>query len=119
MLLRVFKKFFPVLPAPFLFVAAGIIIVYVFDLGKSGMNLVGSIPSGFPSIGIPSFDLSETGDLFIKSLGIVLISYCSFMLTNKSFAAKNGYQINANQDLYALGFANISSGLSGFCDKRS
>ena len=34
------------------------------------------------------------------------------MLTNKSFAAKNGYQINANQDLYALGFANISSGLS-------
>lgn len=111
-LLRVFKKFFPVLPAPFLFVAAGIIIVYVFDLGKSGMNLVGSIPAGFPSIGIPSFDLSETGDLFIKSLGIVLISYCSFMLTNKSFAAKNGYQINANQDLYSLGFANISSGLS-------
>ncbi len=111
-LLRVFKKFLPVLPAPFLFVAAGIIIVYVFDLGKSGMNLVGSIPSGFPSIGIPAFDLSETGDLFVKSLGIVLISYCSFMLTNKSFAAKNGYQINANQDLYALGFANISSGLS-------
>ncbi|MBK6539312.1 MAG: SulP family inorganic anion transporter [Ignavibacteria bacterium] len=111
-LLRVFKKFLPVLPAPFLFVAAGIIIVYVFDLGKSGMSLVGSIPSGFPSIGIPAFDLSETGDLFVKSLGIVLISYCSFMLTNKSFAAKNGYQINANQDLYALGFANISSGLS-------
>ncbi|MBK6771458.1 MAG: SulP family inorganic anion transporter [Ignavibacteria bacterium] len=111
-LLRVFKKFLPVLPAPFLFVAAGIIIVYLFDLGKSGMSLVGSIPSGFPSIGIPAFDLSETGDLFVKSLGIVLISYCSFMLTNKSFAAKNGYQINANQDLYALGFANISSGLS-------
>ena len=78
---------------------------YAHWLGKE-------LPSGFPSIGIPAFDLSETGDLFVKSLGIVLISYCSFMLTNKSFAAKNGYQINANQDLYALGFANISSGLS-------
>lgn len=111
-LLRLFKKFFPVLPAPFLFVAAGIMIVYIFDLGKSGMNLVGSIPSGFPDIGIPVFDLSEAGGLFVKSLGIVLISYCSFMLTNKSFAEKNGYRINANQDFYALGLSNISSALS-------
>lgn len=44
--------------------------------------------------------------------GIALVSYCSAMLTARSFAAKNHYEIDASQDFIALGVANLTAGLS-------
>lgn len=111
-MLRIFKRFIPKIPAPLFVVIAGIAVVYFMGLDKEGVRIVGSIPAGLPEFGIPDVDLGSAGELVMDALGIVLISYCSFMLTNKSFAAKNRYDIDANQDFYALGIANISSGLS-------
>jgi MFS superfamily sulfate permease-like transporter len=45
-------------------------------------------------------------------MGITLVSYCSAMLTARSFAARNHYEIDANQDFIALGAANLAAGLS-------
>ena len=51
-----------------------------------------------------------------SAAGVAVLTFCSAMATSRSFAAKNGYTINANRDFVALGLANISSGLTqGFC----
>ncbi|HQY21837.1 MAG TPA: SulP family inorganic anion transporter [Ignavibacteria bacterium] len=110
--LRVFKKYFNKIPAPLFAAIGGIAVVMIFGLANKGVQIVGEVPSGFPTIILPEVQFGELGALISHSLGIVLISYCSAMLTDKSFAIKNNYKIDANKEFIALGAANIFSGLS-------
>lgn len=105
------KKFAPRLPAPLIAVIAGIAVI-VFFKDTEGVVLVGNIPSGLPSFGFPKAENVNLLKLAYESSGIVLISFCSMMLTNKSFASRNGYTINPNKDFIALGVADVMSGLS-------
>jgi MFS superfamily sulfate permease-like transporter len=50
--------------------------------------------------------------LAFAAAGIVMVSFCSMMTTARGFAAKNGYKINVNQDMIALGIADLASGLN-------
>jgi high affinity sulfate transporter 1 len=110
--LRISKKFIPKVPAPLITVAAGICLIYFFGLQNSGVVLVGIIPAGLPPLGLEPFTFGEMQELLGSSLSIVLICYCSAMLTSKSFAVRNGYDLNPNQDFIALGLANLFSGFS-------
>lgn len=110
--LRILKKYFNKIPAPLLAAIGGIAVVMIFGLSNAGVQIVGNVPSGFPTLIIPEVQFGELGTLISHSLGIVLISYCSGMLTDKSFAVKNNYKIDANKEFIALGAANIFSGLS-------
>lgn len=111
--LRFSKKFFRKLPAPLFAVALGIITVMLIGVEKSGLAVVGIVPSGFPMPGIPSINYDNFDSLLSSSISIVLISFCSAMLTSKSFAVKNHYTINPNKDFVALGMSSFFSGLFG------
>ena len=113
LLLRLFKKLFPRLPAPLIAAVIGCVVVYFFHLGDRGVALVGQIPAGFPRPHIPRLDTSVLDPLTSGALGIVLVSFCSMMTTARGFAAKNNYRIDANQDMFALGMSDLASGLSG------
>lgn len=110
--LRIMKKFFYRIPSPLLAVVIGIIVTIVFGFDKHGLAVVGHVPSGFPTPFIPHFELGKLEELLAGSIGIVLISYASGILTDKSFANRNGYKIDSNKDFIAFGVANIFSGLS-------
>jgi MFS superfamily sulfate permease-like transporter len=47
------------------------------------------------------------------AVGLVIVSFTSGMLTARSFAARNGYAIDADQEMRAIGLANLASGLTG------
>lgn len=111
-LLRILKGYWPRLPGPLIGVIFGIALVSVMHLGNKGVALVGQVPAGFPMPQLPRFKLNELIPLFESGAGIVLVSFCSMMTTARGFAAKNGYPIDANQDMIALGFSDIASGLS-------
>lgn len=110
-LILTLKKFYPRLPAPLIAVIIGILIVVFFKDTKN-VTLVGYIPSGLPSFGLPKIEDVKILQLIYESSGIVIISFCSLMLTNKSFASRNGYSVDPNKDFIALGVADIMSGLS-------
>jgi len=113
--LRLFHRYFKMIPAPMIAVIAGIAIVFLTGLDREGVAVVGSVPAGFPPFVFPDLFSKETPKIFMESLGIVLITFCSMMLTSKSFASKNGYTVNANKDFVALGISNVLSGItSGF-----
>jgi MFS superfamily sulfate permease-like transporter len=82
--------------------------------GASGsrVSVLGSVPAGFPSLQLPSFDFAEFKNLFRDAAGITLISFTSGVLTAKSFARRNRYNIDANQELVAFGACNLASGLA-------
>ena len=111
-LLRVLKHRSPKLPAPLIAAALGIIMVYALGLEQQGVAVVGAVPAGFPVPRIPPVGTSELWPLIVGACGIVLVSFCSMMTTARGFAAKNGYAIDVNQDMIALGVSNLASGFS-------
>src|SRR4030095_14823901 len=111
-LLLSLKHFLPRVPAPLIAVTLGGVVVYAFDLVNRGVAVVGEVPAGFPTPILPRIDGSEIGSLFFGAAGIALVSFCSMMTTARGFAAKNGYRINVNQDMFALGVSDLASAFS-------
>ncbi len=106
------KRLTPRVPVPLVGVVLGGLLVFVFDLGARGVQVLGEVPAGLPALGVPSIEPNDLRSLATAALGIALVSYCSAMLTARSFAARNSYEIDASQDFIALGVANLAAGLS-------
>lgn len=110
-LLLIVLRFLPRLPGAFVVVAVSIALVAGLGLDQHGVAVLGKVPSGFPSIALPSLDAGPFNDLLSAAAGIALVSFTSGVLTAKSFARRNGYEINANQELIGFGACNLASGL--------
>lgn len=108
-LILVLKKLTPRIPAPLIAAALGAVVVFAMNLGAKGVAVVGAVPAGFPTPLIPTVKTSELSPLLFGAIGIALVSFCSMMTTARGFAAKNGYRINVNQDLFALGVSDLAS----------
>ncbi|RAX04388.1 MULTISPECIES: SulP family inorganic anion transporter [unclassified Photorhabdus] len=103
----------PTWPGPLLAMVLATYISWQFDLEKYGIQIVGSVSGGgLPVVPMPDFQPGIMRELVIPSLNLAVISFVSFMMTARSFASKNGYQIDADCELRALGIANIASALS-------
>ena len=100
---------FRAIPAPLLAVLLATAAVVVFGLDRYGIDVVGQIPAGLPRPILPS--LEDVRFLLLPAVGIMLVGYTDNILTARAFAARGGYDVNANQELLALGTANIGAGL--------
>ena len=105
-------RFLPRLPGAFVVVGLSTLLVVGLELEQLGVAVLGDVPGGFPSIVLPSFHLGDFNDIFGAAAGLVLVSFTSGVLTAKSFARRNGYEINANQELIGFGACNLASGLA-------
>ncbi|UJP64536.1 SulP family inorganic anion transporter [Mongoliitalea daihaiensis] len=104
------KKIHPSFPAPLVAVIVGIGLVAGFDLTSQGVKIVGDVPSGLPTFSSPSFDLESLKTLFPIALTISLVGFAESFAVAKTIQAKHkNYQLNANQELIALGMANFGS----------
>ena len=83
------------------------------DLDHHGVAVVGTFPGGLPRLAWPEVDWHEFSALFPAAMGIALLTYTEGILLARAFAAKNGYEVNANQELTALGLADVVTGLGG------
>jgi high affinity sulfate transporter 1 len=110
-ILRVLKRISPKIPGPLVAVALGIAAARIFDLGGRGVALLGTIPAGLPAPTIPTVRESDLVPLALGAAGLALISFNSAMVTARSFAVKNRYEIDSNQEFIALGVADIGAGL--------
>jgi len=111
-LLGLSQRFLPKIPAALFVMIITSLCVALFGLDELGVNVVGLVPGGLPQLELPSFPPGALEDIVIGSAGIALISFSSAMLTARSFAAKNRYDINVDREFAALGAANIASALS-------
>ncbi|WP_431678371.1 SulP family inorganic anion transporter [Kitasatospora sp. KL5] len=101
-------------PGPLLALVLGTAVVSAFDLEAYGIKVIGEIPPGLPSPEFPS--LSDLSQLVLPALGVLLVGYTDVILTARAFATPgDGSRLDANQELLALGAANVGSGvLHGF-----
>ncbi|MEZ5993015.1 MAG: sulfate permease [Planctomycetota bacterium] len=99
---------------PALLVLAGMAAVALFSLDSSyGVKVVGEFPTGLPGLTLPSLDLPVIGSLAPAALAIVLAGYVESVSVGRSLGAKRRQTIEPNQELVALGAANVASGFTG------
>jgi sulfate permease, SulP family len=106
-----FERFLPRAPAPLIAVAAGIIAARLLELPMHGVELIGRIPQGLPSITIPKFSLAQ--ELWPGALGIALMSFTETIAAGRAFAKSEEPPPRANRELLATGFANAGGALFG------
>jgi MFS superfamily sulfate permease-like transporter len=100
------------IPAPLVAMIVAAITVRFLGLEAHGVKTVGEVPAGLPGIRIPRFPLDLVPTLVGDAAGLALVTFSSMMLTSRSFASKNHYDIDADREFAALGAANIASALS-------
>ncbi|MGI2169357.1 SulP family inorganic anion transporter [Shewanella sp. MF05960] len=108
----VMKRIKPTWPASMFAIAVGALLVWGFKLTQYDIAVIGSVTGGLPSFQTPAFNIGIARELVMPALNLAMVSFVSMMLTARSFAAKNGYDIDADKEFKALGLANIASALS-------
>ena len=111
LLIFLLKRYARRIPAGLVALFVGILVTTVFKLGERGVSVVGSIPVSLPTPTIPIVNLSDLALLIAGAGGIVFLAVGESVGTARAFAAKHHYEIEANQELIALGAANLSAGL--------
>jgi sulfate permease, SulP family len=113
--LLVGSRLFPRLPMPLFAVLLATAAVALWDLKERGIAVVGEVPSGLPVPAVPDVTLDDFGLLLLPALGVSIVGYTDNVLTARAFATRNGYDVDANAELLALGTANVAAGaLQGF-----
>ena len=112
-LLFAVEQMAPKIPGGLLALVLGILVSSVFSLSSHGVAIVGHVPSGLPTPGIPSVAGSDIAPLLAAAGGMVLVIFSESLGAADNFATKYGYDIDPNQELIALGVANAGSGLVG------
>lgn len=102
-----FKKVKPAFPSALAVVLLGTLAVFFGGLNQMGVAIVGDVPAGFPAPGLPVLDFDAMKALFPIALTISLVGFMESISVAKSFANRNKYEIDANQELIGLGAANI------------
>ncbi|WP_445359669.1 SulP family inorganic anion transporter [Microbulbifer sp. ANSA005] len=99
--------------APAVAVLITVYFSYTFNLEAWGVALVGSVPSGLPQFSLPKLSVSLFESLALPALMIAIIGYVESISVAKTLAAKRRQRIDSNQELVALGLANVGAGFSG------
>jgi SulP family sulfate permease len=89
------------------------LLAWGFQLEQRGVDLVGFVPSGLPAITLPSLDQSLWLGLLPAALLISLVGFVESVSVAQTLAAKRRQRIDPNQELIALGMANLGAGISG------
>lgn len=112
LLMVLLPRRFPQLPGALCGVLLASLAAALLGLDRYGVELLGEVPAGLPQLSWPQTSLEELKSLLRDATGITVVSFCSAMLTARSFAARHGYSINTNHEFVALGLANIGAGVS-------
>ncbi|MFI1028673.1 SulP family inorganic anion transporter [Streptomyces sp. NPDC020951] len=111
LLILVLQRWLPKVPAVLVMVVLAIAATAVFDLGEHGVDLVGELPEGFPPFTIPDVRPADLAPLLGGALGIALVSLADTISNASAFAARGGREIRGNQEMTAVGVANLAAGL--------
>jgi high affinity sulfate transporter 1 len=93
--------------------ALGIGLSALLDLSHHGVAIIGDIPTGLPSISVPDVRADDLWVLLPSAIGMMLVIYSEALGAATTFAEKHGYRLDSNQEMIALGIANIGSGFLG------
>lgn len=100
---------------PLLLVVCSIVLLSLWSENNLGIQTVGIIPTGLPGLQFPTWNLSLVQQLLPSAFMIAMISFVESLAIAQATALQKRDDLNSNQELIALGLANIVAGVnSGF-----
>jgi len=114
------RWFAPKVPSALVVCVVAVVASAGLGLEHRGVAVVGRLPAGLPAFTLPPFEWRDLQSLLPAVIGIALLSYTEVILLGRAFGAKRGYEVNANQELVALGMADVLTGFfQGFAGTGS
>ena len=112
LVLAVSPRLVPRLPAALAAMIVTALAVRIFGLEAAGVKTIGPVPAGLPSVRFPHVPAELLPSIGAEAAGLALIAFSSMMLTARSFASRNRYEIDVDREFAALGAANIAAAIS-------
>ncbi len=100
-------------PWGLLVLLGGLTASAALDLQARGVEVVGQVPRGLPTPGIPTVDPADLAGLATAGAALALVGLAEGLSAARLFAARGAYRIDADQELLASGAANVACGLFG------
>jgi len=113
LIVRLMKRYTPRIPGALVALVLLTVIVAYFDLSAKGVGVLGAMPSGAPTLTLPSIPFTDYLKLLPGALAIVAILLCEGLLVVRSYSSKYNYKVDGDQMLFTWGAANIAAGLTG------
>jgi SulP family sulfate permease len=98
---------------PVFAVAGTTLAVWGLDLSAQGVAVIGDVPKGLPGLTVPLFDVELWRALAVPAVLISVIGFVESVSVGQTLAAKRRQRIDPDQELIALGGANLSSSAFG------
>jgi SulP family sulfate permease len=112
-LILVLRRISRRIPGPLIALVLGILAVSLLDLATYDVSVVGEVATGMPLPSIPTVPLTSIPYLVLSAAGIVFLAVGESVGAGRAYATQRGYQIDPDQEMVALGAANLASGLFG------
>ena len=98
---------------PVVAIVATILIVWGMGLADKGVAIVGKVPGGLPKVALPPLDMGLWLQILVPALLISIVGYVESISVALTLAAKKRQRVDPDQELIAIGAANIGSAISG------
>ena len=103
----------PAIPWALLLMVAGIVLAQFFDTRGHDVEVIGAIPAGLPTLGLPDVSTADIVPIAVGGLAVAVAAVGEGLSAARIFASRGGYRINADSEFLGSGMANIGAGLSG------
>lgn len=104
-------KVVPRLPGVLAVVVLATAVVGIFDLDEThGVAVLGSLPQGLPLPSLPLIGIDDLVPILMGGMAVALVSFADMSVLSRTFAARADARVDPNQELVALGAANLAAG---------
>jgi MFS superfamily sulfate permease-like transporter len=91
-------------------VASATIVVAIFGLAATGIAVLGPLPQGLPALRVPRIGVHDVVPILMGGVTVALVSFADTSVLSRSYAARLRTKVDPNQEMVALGAANLASG---------
>ncbi|WP_272544172.1 SulP family inorganic anion transporter [Burkholderia cepacia] len=107
------KRVMPRAPGVLIAVLAATVVAHVSPL--HGIATVGTLPAGAPVAHLPVVSVADLGALASGAVAVALVSFADISMLSRALSARSGETPDRNQELVALGAANLLAGMMQGC----
>jgi SulP family sulfate permease len=101
------------IPGLLIAVIIAIVVSWAWDLAGHGVAVVGPVPRGLPSLGLPALGWHDAAALLGVAVSMFVVILAQSATTSRAYAGKYGEPFSEATDLVGLGAANAAAAFSG------